>query len=133
MLHERDNAVNNALLVHEVIFENYAENKVNSVDCIVQNRERSITFVFFFLSKRRHTRYWRDWSSDVCSSDLAPVDEGQDSGPEACRHGHAVGSVAVEQAGGGSVEGNLAPVDEGDRHLLAIGGGSEQADRKSVV
>src|SRR5581483_1890631 len=21
-------------------------------------------------SRRRHTRYWRDWSSDVCSSDL---------------------------------------------------------------
>src|SRR5581483_12365420 len=21
--------------------------------------------------RRRHTRYWRDWSSDVCSSDLA--------------------------------------------------------------
>src|SRR3712207_6895312 len=25
---------------------------------------------FFFSSRRRHTRYWRDWSSDVCSSDL---------------------------------------------------------------
>src|SRR5258707_10813936 len=23
----------------------------------------------FFSSRRRHTRYWRDWSSDVCSSD----------------------------------------------------------------
>src|SRR3712207_7061579 len=29
--------------------------------------------VFFFSSRRRHTRYWRDWSSDVCSSDL-PTD-----------------------------------------------------------
>src|SRR3712207_7537448 len=27
-------------------------------------------FYFFFSSRRRHTRYWRDWSSDVCSSDL---------------------------------------------------------------
>src|SRR3712207_4614264 len=27
-------------------------------------------YVFFFSSRRRHTRYWRDWSSDVCSSDL---------------------------------------------------------------
>src|SRR3712207_8642171 len=27
--------------------------------------------IFFFSSRRRHTRYWRDWSSDVCSSDLA--------------------------------------------------------------
>src|SRR3712207_6037759 len=26
--------------------------------------------VFFFSSRRRHTIYWRDWSSDVCSSDL---------------------------------------------------------------
>src|SRR3712207_8049500 len=25
---------------------------------------------WFFSSRRRHTRYWRDWSSDVCSSDL---------------------------------------------------------------
>src|SRR3989442_8937665 len=27
-------------------------------------------FVFFFSSRRRHTRCGRDWSSDVCSSDL---------------------------------------------------------------
>src|SRR3712207_8168227 len=31
---------------------------------------RKIRFFFFFSSRRRHTRYWRDWSSDVCSSDL---------------------------------------------------------------
>src|SRR3712207_7880861 len=29
-----------------------------------------LVVVFFFSSRRRHTRYWRDWSSDVCSSDL---------------------------------------------------------------
>src|SRR5207253_5859105 len=29
---------------------------------------------FFFSSRRRHTRWPRDWSSDVCSSDLC-VDE----------------------------------------------------------
>src|SRR2546422_7863716 len=28
-------------------------------------------FFFFFSSRRRHTRCSRDWSSDVCSSDLA--------------------------------------------------------------
>src|SRR6266542_6082588 len=27
---------------------------------------------FFFSSRRRHTRCYRDWSSDVCSSDLRP-------------------------------------------------------------
>src|SRR5207253_6206526 len=26
--------------------------------------------LFFFSSRRRHTRWPRDWSSDVCSSDL---------------------------------------------------------------
>src|SRR6266550_8228532 len=34
--------------------------------------ERSVfyLFIFFFSSRRRHTRCSRDWSSDVCSSDL---------------------------------------------------------------
>src|SRR6476620_12808380 len=34
-------------------------------------------FFFFFSSRRRHTRYWRDWSSDVCSSDLAELGAGE--------------------------------------------------------
>src|SRR5690349_23979662 len=29
-----------------------------------------LLFFFFFSSRRRHTRSLRDWSSDVCSSDL---------------------------------------------------------------
>src|SRR6266436_8026298 len=29
-----------------------------------------LMFFFFFSSRRRHTRCSRDWSSDVCSSDL---------------------------------------------------------------
>src|SRR5690606_40465804 len=29
-----------------------------------------VFFFFFFSSRRRHTRFSRDWSSDVCSSDL---------------------------------------------------------------
>src|SRR5699024_12032331 len=29
-----------------------------------------LLFFFFFSSRRRHTRSKRDWSSDVCSSDL---------------------------------------------------------------
>src|SRR5207245_4199462 len=33
-------------------------------------------FVFFFSSRRRHTRCYRDWSSDVCSSDLLVVTAG---------------------------------------------------------
>src|SRR5437867_12099249 len=30
--------------------------------------------MFFFSSRRRHTRSYGDWSSDVCSSDLVPPD-----------------------------------------------------------
>src|SRR5690606_40463818 len=33
-----------------------------------------IFFFFFFSSRRRHTRFSRDWSSDVCSSDLPEGD-----------------------------------------------------------
>src|SRR5437016_4303291 len=33
----------------------------------------SVLFVFFFSSRRRHTRLVSDWSSDVCSSDLHPL------------------------------------------------------------
>src|SRR5690348_2620334 len=31
--------------------------------------------IFFFSSRRRHTRWTGDWSSDVCSSDLPPPSE----------------------------------------------------------
>src|SRR3712207_5338002 len=35
-----------------------------------KKHKQSKSSFFFFSSRRRHTRYWRDWSSDVCSSDL---------------------------------------------------------------
>src|SRR5215213_4961471 len=34
---------------------------------------REFRFFFFFSSRRRHTRLVSDWSSDVCSSDLAEM------------------------------------------------------------
>src|SRR5207237_3062718 len=37
--------------------------------------------LFFFSSRRRHTRFKCDWSSDVCSSDLAPMPQKNDSPP----------------------------------------------------
>src|SRR5690606_35332638 len=40
-------------------------------------------FFFFFSSRRRHTRFSRDWSSDVCSSDLGEgvgLDKGEGVG-----------------------------------------------------
>src|SRR3712207_7165884 len=41
---------------------------LNQID--VRMRVSINRVLFFFSSRRRHTRYWRDWSSDVCSSDL---------------------------------------------------------------
>src|SRR5256886_8922939 len=36
---------------------------------------RQSSFSFFFSSRRRHTRFDCDWSSDVCSSDLSFSDD----------------------------------------------------------
>src|SRR5437762_6143446 len=36
-------------------------------------RPNSFEYYFFFSSRRRHTRYIGDWSSDVCSSDLPVI------------------------------------------------------------
>src|SRR5256886_8794125 len=35
-----------------------------------ENQQMAQWYVFFFSSRRRHTRFDCDWSSDVCSSDL---------------------------------------------------------------
>src|SRR5207248_7463740 len=55
--------------------------------------------LFFFSSRRRHTRSYGDWSSDVCSSDLGPKDhvvdrrENRRVHPDADREGeHGDGS-----------------------------------------
>src|SRR5439155_6736413 len=47
---------------------------------------------FFFSSRRRHTRWPRDWSSDVCSSDLVH---------QALPVARFLGAHAVEHGGGG--------------------------------
>src|SRR5256884_10005759 len=41
-----------------------------------EKRDRELCCVFFFSSRRRHTRCSRDWSSDVCSSDLVGAASG---------------------------------------------------------
>src|SRR5690606_38021981 len=67
----------------------------------------SVVF-FFFSSRRRHTRFSRDWSSDVCSSDLAEVGEAEIDGDAAAPLlGKAVGVDAGER----SNERGLAVVD----------------------
>src|SRR5690349_21993014 len=41
----------------------------------------NLLFFFFFSSRRRHTRSLRDWSSDVCSSDLQTAAPSPSPGP----------------------------------------------------
>src|SRR5699024_9176786 len=43
------------------------------VYCFFVRVDLCVMFVFFFSSRRRHTRSKRDWSSDVCSSDLTLI------------------------------------------------------------
>src|SRR5690625_7100505 len=64
-----------------------------------------IKLIFFFSSRRRHTRWPRDWSSDVCSSDLGRT-PACDDGPvrsgiifrAAASRGYAVGSWVIAGA-----------------------------------
>src|SRR3712207_3717524 len=58
---------------HMQISQEYYSEVLNSEGNITEDGEcvRFDAAFFFFSSRRRHTRYWRDWSSDVCSSDLA--------------------------------------------------------------
>src|SRR5439155_17738289 len=46
--------------------------------------ERESDQFFFFSSRRRHTRWPRDWSSDVCSSDLFLSGPGGGKGASDC-------------------------------------------------
>src|SRR5438445_8959850 len=60
-----------------------------------------IAGLFFFSSRRRHTRYWRDWSSDVCSSDLE-VASGMNRDAErhlALRPGCHLGEIDLDPRG----------------------------------
>src|SRR5687768_18209742 len=51
---------------------------------------------FFFSSRRRHTRCSRDWSSDVCSSDLSGAGKARETEDEQPRK--RPGSVGHEAA-----------------------------------
>src|SRR2546430_9917121 len=42
--------------------------------CYVSDYVDCGSIFFFFSSRRRHTRFDCDWSSDVCSSDLTDID-----------------------------------------------------------
>src|SRR5699024_8886249 len=49
--------------------------RCNTVNCGTLIALSNSALVFFVSSRRRHTRSKRDWSSDVCSSDLSDSSE----------------------------------------------------------
>src|SRR5256886_7874650 len=56
----------------------------------------AILCFFFFSSRRRHTRFDCDWSSDVCSSDLGPQRAVLLAAPDQRRHGVVVADLRPE-------------------------------------
>src|SRR2546430_13224335 len=58
-----------------------------------------ISVFFFFSSRRRHTRFDCDWSSDVCSSDL-PAGMELEAGPQGAEKRDAVAFGQAQQPGG---------------------------------
>src|SRR5207253_8286490 len=59
----------------------------------------SFVLIFFFSSRRRHTRWPRDWSSDVCSSDLGQRSNALDdlgAGPRSDKGAPLGGHLATE-------------------------------------
>src|SRR6267378_4562039 len=94
-------------------------------------------FFFFFSSRRRHTRSLRDWSSDVCSSDLLAC-------PACARlvHADALGRLSAEArkqeeqgdltAALASWQQALALLPAGTRQSAAVASTVARLDRKSV-
>src|SRR5260370_42587029 len=93
-------------------------------------RKRSWCF-FFFSSRRRHTRFKCDWSSDVCSSDLicTGLAGGRTfgrAGPGTCQRasGHLHGSY--RRGGGGRAAGR-------GRVEISGGAGSLKKKKKEIT
>src|SRR3989442_13346219 len=72
--------------------------------------------LFFFSSRRRHTRCGRDWSSDVCSSDLNDRSR--------------IGGILDDREDEPRIVGPCVVVQSGAREFLAR---DLRLDRKSVV
>src|SRR2546430_12568356 len=84
---------------------------------------------FFFSSRRRHTRFDCDWSSDVCSSDLIQDDSHH---LPVTRHGVLAGR-GFGHASPGSTGRRRRALPQGDQLPEPERCKSRKLDRKSVV
>src|SRR6266496_5205603 len=88
--------------------------------------------MFFFSSRRRHTRSLRDWSSDVCSSDICLVTPFAWSQPHDVNEhvagvaaelralGHTVTVLAPSGRARDLIAGRKALLDGADMELIAV-------------
>src|SRR5690606_40648238 len=74
----------------------------------------------FFSSRRRHTRFSRDWSSDVCSSDLQPPAAGYSQDRSRVHFAGQRGRRRYPGDRGG---------DRAGAHAAPAGGGGGRGDR----
>src|SRR2546421_4577680 len=82
-----------------------------------------LCFFFFFSSRRRHTRSDRDWSSDVCSSDLEGkdfVDITASSGTGDLHKGHAVAFADLGNNGTEDLLVSIGGPTPGDAHQFRV-------------
>src|SRR5690554_7786691 len=101
------------------------------IACLLEEWSARYESGFFFSSRRRHTRCGRDWSSDVCSSDLESI----------INHQHPLYTVLVQQlahfTGGGTfLDGHQAFLGGHDVAYAGVQTSFEAdvpGDRKSVV
>src|SRR5437870_10938445 len=101
-------------------------------------------FFFFFSSRRRHTRWPRDWSSDVCSSDLvAAARAARTDGLRAVQvpDAHREAEVAVGEGAhradvhdvAGVLVGELRPREEPDLRVIAAVEDAELTRARDLV
>src|SRR5690348_17564163 len=64
----RPSVTNNVSVGVELVDAEYARDCRTVIE--LSTKDVEAVFGFFFSSRRRHTRWTGDWSSDVCSSDL---------------------------------------------------------------
>src|SRR5689334_24004750 len=106
---------------------------------LIVDRHFMLTYNFFFSSRRRHTRWNCDWSSDVCSSDLLRVPMAVEAPPHLQRRllehqRHLVDGAVTRGAADALGDVDLvAEVDVLRQHVHPPPRDRPRRDRKSVV